>query len=284
MGKLFLRVLAGLLFLEGALFLLLGRRYPRLWAKWPGLRRQDGSPAARLLHTLAAWPNWLLRLLGALETVLGLCLLRHAPLSPSAFYGSWAPLYRRIGILWRYIGYRKAFSTLAQELRARVHPEAHLLDLGCGTGENLDHLLSLKIPFATYLGVDVSERMLAQARSRFTGLPGVEFRRMDLLCDPWPEGPFDLILATWLMEHLPDTAAVAGQALSHLRPGGCMIALSEYHDGSWRARLVDQAWHLIGARLPREEEYRTWPGLQVLHRQGGFFAPTTIVVLCNKRA
>lgn len=78
------------------------------------------------------------------------------------------------------------------------------MDLGCGTGFNLARLQGLDLPFRTSTGVDLSADMLARARAKFAQFPNIEFRQLDLLADPLPEGPFDLVVSTNAFEHLPN--------------------------------------------------------------------------------
>jgi SAM-dependent methyltransferase len=273
------RALAALLILEGAVLLVIGRGWILLWAKL--LRR---TPVEEELRAIARIPNWTWRSVGVAEMGLGMRLLRDAPLYPATFYGAWAGLYSRIGVLWRDIGYQPLFYAMAQELGMRLRPQSSVLDLGFGTGENLDHLLALHLPFDSYLGIDVTPEMVAEAREKFGDSSRVRFLQLDLLQDPWPKDQYDLILATWFLEHVPDPAHLAGHALAHLRPGGAMIIVSEVYDGSLRARLANLFWGLIGARLPEKDVYRTLPGLESLQFFDGMFAPTAMAVLSRPAA
>jgi SAM-dependent methyltransferase len=67
--------------------------------------------------------------------------------------------------------------------------------LGCGTAANLERLIALDLPFESYTGVDLSEAMVNRARAKFAHLPNVHFQQLDLLTDPLPMGPFDLVVS-----------------------------------------------------------------------------------------
>jgi predicted TPR repeat methyltransferase len=79
----------------------------------------------------------------------------------------------------------------------------HVLDLGCGTGWVLDHLVP-----ESYTGVDCSEAMLAELRRKHpdarTVLAQIGSGR------PWihdlPHRTWDTVAATWALEYLGDLA------------------------------------------------------------------------------
>jgi SAM-dependent methyltransferase len=55
------------------------------------------------------------------------------------------------------------------------------------------------------------------------GVVRVDVRRHDVVADPPPDGPFDLIHARLVLVHLPDRAAVAAMLAGLLRPGGWLV-------------------------------------------------------------
>jgi SAM-dependent methyltransferase len=73
------------------------------------------------------------------------------------------------------------------------------LDFGCGVGR-------LTRPLARHfdeaVGIDVSERMLEHARRLNAGTPNLTFAKRD---EP-PAGPFDLVVANLVLQHLPSRA------------------------------------------------------------------------------
>lgn len=74
-----------------------------------------------------------------------------------------------------------------------------LLDVGCGSGDNLA-ALSREISGIKLTGTDVSNKALAMARKR---LPGVKLSQLDIQKDRLGE-QFDLVLCNQVIEHLPD--------------------------------------------------------------------------------
>jgi SAM-dependent methyltransferase len=102
-------------------------------------------------------------------------------------------------------------------------PGERILDAGCGTGRHIGRLLAAG---ATVTGLDLSEGMLAVARSRF---PDVAFAQGDLQARwPFADGAFDAVLCALVGEHLDDLDAVAEEMRRVITPGGRAV-FSVYH-------------------------------------------------------
>jgi SAM-dependent methyltransferase len=91
-----------------------------------------------------------------------------------------------------------AILATAAELR-RPAKTATALDFGCGVGR-LTRALAGR--YTTTLGIDVSPRMIEQARRLNTATTNASFETAD---EP-PQGPFDLVLANLVLQHLPSKA------------------------------------------------------------------------------
>jgi ubiquinone/menaquinone biosynthesis C-methylase UbiE len=122
-----------------------------------------------------------------------------------------------------------------------------LLDLGCGTGASTAALLDA-VPDAEVVAVDASTEMLAQAR-RKNWPSRVRFVHADAdrLDKAGVTGPFDGILAAYLLRNLPDRDAALRRFHDLLAPGA-PIALHEYSvRDSARSRAVWTAvcWSVI---------------------------------------
>jgi ubiquinone/menaquinone biosynthesis C-methylase UbiE len=117
-----------------------------------------------------------------------------------------------------------------------------LLDAGCGTGASTAALLAAA-PHAEIVAVDASQEMLNEAR-RKTWTGRVRFVRGNAqnLAAVGVTGPFDGILAAYLVRNLPSPDAALRQFLTLLRPGAPM-AVHEYSvRDSARSRIV---WTLV---------------------------------------
>jgi len=274
--KTLIRVLGGFFLLDGILLFAFGRTYVRPWQRGPGT-----SLYHRAMGWLAERPNWLLRTAGAAEAGLGLAVLRQAPVGVQSLYHIAAGVYDAIAPAWTDWGYRDAYLALDRTLSASLPAGGRILELGCGTGANLERLLSLGLPFGSYTGVDLSEDMLARARTKFGQVANAQFHRLDLMADPLPGGPFDLIISTWVFEHLPEPGRVVEKAWQSTRPGGSMVLLFEIETDAWRDRLLQPVWRFFSAHLLPEEEYRCIPGLVSLDYFTSL-GPTLALVVSRK--
>nr|BAL59716.1 methyltransferase type 12 [Candidatus Acetothermum autotrophicum] len=64
-----------------------------------------------------------------------------------------------------------------------------ILDVGCGLGYLKRYLDAHGVPYRSYLGVDLSEKMIAGAVKRW----GPYFARRDVLAQPFAENEFDIV-------------------------------------------------------------------------------------------
>ncbi|HEV7418378.1 MAG TPA: class I SAM-dependent methyltransferase [Mycobacterium sp.] len=106
-----------------------------------------------------------------------------------------------------------------------------LLDAGCGTGASTAALLAVA-PEAQIVAIDASEGMLAEARRKGEATPwpsSVRFvhSRVEDLAAAGVDGPFDGILAAYLLRNLTDPDAQLRAFRTLLRPGAT-LAVHEY--------------------------------------------------------
>lgn len=113
-----------------------------------------------------------------------------------------------------------------------------LLDLGCGTGASTAALLDAAPEATEIIAVDGSQEMLAQARGKVWP-PRVRFVHADVEdLDGKLDGPFDGILAAYLLRNLTDRDAALRRFHDLLAPG-TPLALHEYSvRDSAKARTV----------------------------------------------
>ncbi|MGH3487964.1 MAG: FAD-dependent oxidoreductase [Actinopolymorphaceae bacterium] len=102
-----------------------------------------------------------------------------------------------------------------------------LLDLGCGTGASTAALVAVA-PAAVIVAVDASAGMLEQARGkRWPSTVTFAQARVDELEDSGVCGPFDGVLAAYVVRNLPDPDAALRDIRALLRPGAS-LAVHEY--------------------------------------------------------
>ena len=146
--------------------------------------------------------------------------------------------------LARHVGrwYRSIYVDLAKEaaaLAAAIPRDAHLLDIGGGDGEPLNHLLSQR-PDLRITTIDpgpvVGHWIEARFEERVTRLPGTSLP--EYLAGGRPDP--DAILIADVLHHIPETArgnflssvGVLLARVPHLR-----IIVKDVEPGSWRALL-----------------------------------------------
>lgn len=276
--KAILRMLGAAMLIDGFLTLLFGHRFVRLFRFEP-----EHNLLSRVVNWFLAWPPWLLRGGAAGQAALGTALLGRAPLSVEELYGKLAGAYAAIDPGWRSWFYPQAHTAFDRAISRYLPRGGAVLDLGSGVGANLSRLLELNLPFGEYVGVDLTSEMLAPARERYGGQSKVRFQRLDLATGPLPEGPFDLITSTWVLEHLADPVKLAHRAWDRLKPGGPMVLLFEVEAGSPPSRLGGRLYPFFSARLVPEEEVRALPGLISTQCFEGPLGVLALVILARPR-
>lgn len=114
-------------------------------------------------------------------------------------------------------GWRPATELYAELVRGQLGSEARLLDLGCGRGglvEQLDY------PPVKMVGIDPDIGSLATHR-----LP---LPRAAAMSDhlPFADDSFDLVFASWLLEHLALPSLTFESVARVLRPGGVFVFIT----------------------------------------------------------
>ncbi len=94
---------------------------------------------------------------------------------------------------------RKDYPDVLKELQNENFTD--LLDAGCGTGAML-YLFSRDIPGKRYVGLDLSEKMIAVAKQK--QITGVKFLVGDCEELPFEDASFDVVTCSMSFHHYPD--------------------------------------------------------------------------------
>lgn len=121
------------------------------------------------------------------------------------------------------------------------------LDLGAGTGL-VSALILARFPDAKAHLLDISEKMMAQARQRFADRQDVRFYIRDYACEDLP-GTYPLIVSAMSIHHLEDSSKqlLMRKIFSALEPGGAFVhaelaqgttrATEQHYQRHWQAHL-----------------------------------------------
>ena len=153
--------------------------------------------------------------------------------------------FRRQGADWDEM---RALDLHAAEVESALlslvphQPNAHLLDIGTGTGRVLE-LLAPRI--GQGLGVDASTAMLALARSRLAraGLNHCAVRLADMYRLPLPDAGFDIAVLQMVLHYAEAPVDVLAEAARVLRPTGRLIVIDlAAHDRDDLASRLAHRW------------------------------------------
>lgn len=176
-------------------------------------------------------------------------------------YDSAAAYYDR---RWaRYV--RSTLSRLVRSLALRG--TERILDVACGTGELESLLLSLH-PAVSIVGVDLSEGMLAVARSKDYECH-VEYRKGAAGALPVERGAFDLVVCASAFHYFPDPSAALRDMERALAPGGRIVILDWCRDYPVCAlydfvlKLVDEG-HVRCLKIAEMLQFAAAAGLSVV--------------------
>jgi SAM-dependent methyltransferase len=116
-------------------------------------------------------------------------------------------------------------------------PGAVLLDVGCGTGEDVRTLARRVAPGGRAIGVDASARMVAEARRRAAeaGEGTAEFIRSDVRSLALPDAAVDGCRTERLLQHIDEPAAAIAEMARVVRPGGRVVAA----EPDWGTLVID---------------------------------------------
>jgi SAM-dependent methyltransferase len=185
-----------------------------------------------------------------------------------AFFDGYSHLPRSVGGLASAPEW-PALRAMLPDVRGR-----RVVDLGCGYGWFCRWARAQGA--ADVLGIDVSEKMLARARSELVD-PAITYARADLETIELPVGRFDLAYSSLALHYVEDVARLMREVCESLVPGGHFVFSTEHpifmapRKAGWTTDDDGHATWPLDSYLvegPRTTEWFT-PGVVKYHRTLG---------------
>lgn len=172
--------------------------------------------------------------------------------------------------------------TIDRHVRRPPGRPPRLLDVGCGTGFLLERLADRGF---SGVGVDLSPESVEHATRRLREI-GADERLSAIVGSAYepPDGPFDLICLTDVLEHLEDPRACLRALRARLAPDGLLVISTPNRRSLPGARrwLAEHGVPGIRLGLAPVDNWQTWTdleshgaaaGLVPVSRRGIFFRP-----------
>ncbi|KUP93300.1 class I SAM-dependent methyltransferase [Tritonibacter horizontis] len=142
--------------------------------------------------------------------------------------------YRRQRLIYDLT--RKYYLFGRDRLIADLNPKAgaHILEVACGTGRNLQ-VAARTYPHCAFYGLDISSEMLTSARAKLG--TRVQLAQADA-CDfdagqLFRRAEFDRIFISYGVSMIPDWQAALRMAYRHLTPGGSLHVVDFSDQSGW---------------------------------------------------
>ena len=140
-----------------------------------------------------------------------------------------------------------------------------LLDIGCGSGLLLE---AARDAGWEVTGVEISRPAVEHIRKR-----GFSVFSGELVEADYPAGSFDVVVASELLEHVPDPRSMIAEAARILRDGGLFWATTPHGQGA-SARVLGTEWSVVCP--PEHLHLFSLPGVRNLLKANGFTRPQIV--------
>lgn len=144
------------------------------------------------------------------------------------FYAAQAPDYDRFRERLLH-GRAELIARLVQDLPSH----ARVVELGGGTGRNLEFFAAKLADVGAFDLVDLCPALLARARERFAGHANVRIVEADAT-NFQPASPVDCVYFSYALTMIPDWRAAIANAFAMLKPGGLLGVVDFYHSSAQR--------------------------------------------------
>jgi len=134
-----------------------------------------------------------------------------------------------------------------------LRPGAHVLDVGCGTGDDAREIAGIVGASGRVVGIDASETMIAEARNRAAGcaLP-LEFRVGDACKIDFPDASFDGVRTDRVWMFVREIEHALAEAFRVLRHGGMLVTSEIDHETQFIDSPMPETSQKLFAEFHRE--------------------------------
>jgi SAM-dependent methyltransferase len=130
----------------------------------------------------------------------------------------------------RILEYKQRMESLLE-----LQPGMHVLDLGCGTGQDARAIAGIVGAHGRVVAADNSLAMLDQARQACRNLSNVEFAHTDAYSLPFADQTFDRTRVDRVLQHLRQPELVIAEMVRVTKVGGLVCCA----DPDWRTLVID---------------------------------------------
>jgi len=156
-------------------------------------------------------------------------------------YARWAPIYDKVfGSVFEAA--RRAAVAACEEIGGRV------LEVGVGTGISLPYYS----PNCRVTGIDISEEMLEVARQRVAQERLGHVERLELMDAEhlsFPDASFDVVVAQYVVNTVPNPEAALDEFLRVLKPGGELVIVNRVGAEKGPRRALEVMFQPVAQRL-----------------------------------
>jgi len=125
-------------------------------------------------------------------------------------------------------------SQIFPKFREAVGSGGHLLDVGCGGGQNAERVLA-EIDSCRLTGIDLSADQIGRARKRLERFPGrVTLKTGDALALPLDSESFDVVYSIASLKHWSDRSQGLAECVRVLKRGGMLAVAEADKDAGWQ--------------------------------------------------
>ncbi len=165
--------------------------------------------------------------------------------------------YFELQSLWGFSKHGGGLKATEELIRlCRIERNNYVLDVGCGVGATACYLAEKYE--CRVVGVDISERMIAQAkmRAKGRGLSKVRFRVADVQDMPFEGGAFDVVIGESVIAFLDDKRRGIRECRRVVKSGGYV----GFNEGTWMktppTELVGYMLKVTGGMFETSQEWK----------------------------